>query len=132
MSITLTYLSTTIDLDPDLQWSDEFSWQAVEQTAQRSVTGAMIVQTRQRVGGRPITLQPSDDSSAWMTRETLNAVREWAQVAGRQMTLTLRGVSRTVIFRHHDGNSIEATPVVDFSDPDDTDHYRVTLRFLEI
>lgn len=129
---TLTYLSTTIDLDDDLAWTDENSWHPVEQTVQRSITGALIVSSAARVKGRPITLQPSDDSSAWMSRATLDALRAWAAVPGRQMTLTLRGVTYTVIFRHHDGAAIEATPIIDYSDVQNDDWYSVTLRFLEV
>ncbi len=132
MTITLTHNVTTLTLDPDLEWTDENEWHPVEQTVQRTVTGAMIVQTAQRVGGRPITLSPPDDNSAWMQKSLLDTLRSWAAVAGRQMTLTIRGVSRTVIFRHQDGSAIEASPVIFFSDPDNSDWFRVTLRFMEV
>lgn len=128
--ITLQYLTTTLTLDPDLYWADENDWHPVEQSVQRTVTGALVVSTAARVGGRPITLQPEEEGSAWMSRATLDTLRSWAAVAGREMTLTLRGVARTVIFRHQDG-AIEATPVVHYSDTDNSDHYRVVLRFME-
>lgn len=67
-----------------------------------------------------------------MSRATLDALRAWAAVPGRQMTLTLRGVTYTVIFRHHDGAAIEATPIIDYSDVQNDDWYSVTLRFLEV
>lgn len=131
MSITLAYTTTTLTLDPDLYWSDENDWHAVEQTTQRTVTGALIVSSSSRVAGRPITLQPQDDVSAWMSRQTLETLRSWAAVPGRQMTLTLRGTARTVIFRHQE-TAIEATPVIHYADTDNEDWYRVTLRFMEI
>ena len=43
----------------------------------------------------------------------------------------LRGVSRTVIFRHH-GIAVEAAPVIFYSDEDGGDWYKATLRFMEI
>lgn len=132
MSITLTFSPTTLTLDPDLQWTDEHQWHPVEQTAQRTVTGALIVSTAERVGGRPITLTPNSDDSGWMPRALIDTLRSWAAVPGRQMTLTLRGVSRTVIFRHHDGVAVEASPVVFYSDEDGSDWYKATLRFMEI
>lgn len=132
MSITLQYLTTTIDLDPDLQWIDEQEWHPVEQSIQRSVTGALIVSTAARLKGRPITLAPPDESSAWMPRFILDQLRNWAAVPGRQMTLTLRGTAYTVIFRHHDGAGIDASPVIFYNDVDTYDWYRVTLRFTEI
>lgn len=131
MAITLAHSGTTITLDDDFFWPDEYDWQPVEQNSERTVTGALIVSTAQRIGGRPITLQPEDDSSAWISKATLDALRSWAAVAGRQMSLTLRGVARVVIFRHQDG-AIEATPVVHYNDTDTADWYRVVLRFQEI
>lgn len=132
MTITLAYQTTTLDLDPDLLWSDEFAWHPVEQTAQRTVTGALVVSVTQRIGGRPITLEPEDENSAWMSRAMVETLRDWAAVPGRQMALTLRGVTRTVVFRHQDGAGFEATPVIHFSDIDSTDWYRVVLRFMEV
>lgn len=132
MTITLQYLTTTIELDPDLFWEDEFNWHPVEQTAERTVTGALVVSAAARVGGRPITLRPEDDNSAWMARSVVETLRTWAAVPGRQMTLTLRGVARAVIFRHQDGAAIEAVPVVHYSDIGSTDWYRCTFRFQEV
>lgn len=131
MSITLTYLTTTLELHPDLYWADENEWQPVEQEVERTITGALIVSTAQRVGGRPITLRPIDEGSAWMSRQTVETLRSWAAVAGRQMTLTLRGTSFDVIFRHQDG-AIEANPIVHYNDVLSTDFYSATLRFMEI
>lgn len=132
MTISLTVGDTTINLSPDLLWSDEFNWHPVEQTVQRTITGAQVLQSAQRVAGRAITLEPEDDNSAWHAREVVEQLRNWAAVAGLTLELTLRGTIRNVVFRHHDGAGLEARPIVHFSDPDNTDFYRCTLRFMEI
>lgn len=131
MSITLQYLTTTIDLPEDLYWSDENDWHPVTQKVDRSLTGALLIQSAQYQAGRPITLRPEDDHSAVMTRATLDTLRDWAAVAGAQMTLTLRGVSRTVIFRHQE-TALEATPFIHYSDVQADDLYLAVLRFMEI
>lgn len=131
MTITLTNGGTTIALDPDLLWSDEFDWHPVEQSQERSITGALIVQASVRVAGRPITLQPEDERSAWTSRATLEQLQDWAGVPGMTFTLALRGEIRNVIFRHQD-TAIEAKPLVHFSDVDAADNYLVTYRFMEI
>lgn len=131
MAITLQYSTTTLTLHPDLFWSDENSWYPVEQTAQRTISGALVVQAKERLMGRPITLQPVDDSSGWIKRDVLDTLRAWAAVPGRQMTLTFNGTSYTVIFRHQDG-AIEATHVLFSNDVDDQDWFLVTLRFIQI
>lgn len=130
MSITLAYSGTTLTLDPDLYWPDEHSWQPVEQTMQRTVTGAIVVSIGERLAGRPITLQP-DENCAWMPKSLLDQLKAWAAVPGREMTLTLRGVAYQVMFRHQDG-AIEATPIVQYNDVDAADWYLITLRFMEV
>lgn len=132
MTITLAAGGTTVTLDPDLLWADEFDWAATEQTVTRSVTGAMLIQSGARAYGRPITLQPEDDSAAWMTRADMAQLRAWANTPGQVMTLTIRSVAHKVLFRHHDGNAISAAPVVHYADPADSDHMLVTLRFITI
>lgn len=132
MSITLADGTTTVALHPDLYWEDEATWQPVEQTVERTITGAMIVSVAQRISGRNITLRPEDDSSAWMPRATVDALRNWAAVPGQQLTLTLRGAARTVMFRHHDGGALDARPILHFNDVDAADWYLCTIRLMEI
>lgn len=131
MSITLTYSGTTLTLPDDYFWQDENAWNPVEQTAQRTITGSVVISASQRLGGRPITLQPLDDGTAWMPYSMLSTLKLWAAVAGRVMSLTIRGATRSVVFRHHDGSAIEATPIVHYSDVQTVDFYLVTLKFQE-
>ena len=133
MSLTLSDSGTTLALNPDLYWSDENTWHPVEQTADRTITGALIVQAAGRIAGRPVTLEPQDDSAAWMSLADVTALRNWAAVPGKTMTLTLRGVERDVIFRHQDGG-FEARPVIQYRDGHEltTDFYRCTIRLMEI
>ena len=102
------------------------------QSVNRSITGGLIVQPATRVRGRPITLEPEDDSTAWMPRAAVDQLRNWAAVPGKELTLTLRGVTSTVIFRHHDGGAIEANPILHYSDVEPGDWYSVTVRLMEI
>ena len=129
--ITLSDGTTAVDLHPDLLWSDEDAWNPVQQAVSRTITGALDVQVGALIGGRPITLQPEDESSAWMPGSVVSQIRNWAAVPGRVLTLTLRGVSRSVMFRHQDGG-LEAKPVVHYRDRDDSDFYLCTIRFMEI
>jgi hypothetical protein len=129
---TLADDDTTINLHDDLFWSDEHGWNQVGQSSERTITGSLVVQAALLLAGRPITLQPENDSSAWMTRAVVDQLRNFAAVPGKEMTLTLRGTPRTVIFRHHDGIALDARPVVHYSDVEAGDFYLVTLRFMEV
>lgn len=132
MTISLSVGLTTVQLNPDLFWEDENNWHPVEQTSERTITGALVVQVAERVAGRPITLRPEDDSSGATELTDLEQLRNWAAVPGQQMTLTIRGESRTVIFRHHDGAAIDARPWVHRSDVQSGDWYLATFRFMEM
>ena len=83
------------------------------------------------VKGRPITLEPENDDSAWMLSSIVVQLRNWAAVPLQQLTLTVRDVSRTVIFRHQDGG-LEARPVVHYRDRLPGDFYLCVIRLMEI
>jgi hypothetical protein len=131
MTISLTDGATTVELHSDLYWSDEHNWHPVEQSTQRTITGALIVSTAARVGGQPITLEPEDDSSAWMPLSTVTALRNLAAAPGKQMTLTLRGETFEVMFRHQDG-ALEARPVVHYNDANNADFHLCVVRLMRI
>ena len=130
--ITLTFGGVPVTLSEDFNWSDEFDWQPVEQTIARSITGALIIESSSRIGGRPITLEPPDEQSAWVKLVDLNVIRGWAAIAGRVMVLNIHGVNRNVIFSHHESNAVSAKPVVFYNSQDTTDNYLVTLKFMEV
>lgn len=127
MSLTLTDGLTALELPADLYWSDEFSWTPVTQSTSRTLTGANIVQRAALLSGRPITLSPEDDSSAWLTRAALDQLYAWAASLTASLTLTgLRGASRSVLL-----TAIEARPVKHQADVDPGDFYIATIRLME-
>lgn len=132
MTTTLVSGATTIGLSDDLFWSDENQWLPVNQTAQRTITGATVISSAAYIGGRPITLQPIDASSAWMSHATLDSLRNLAAVPGKELTLTLRGQTYDVIFRHQDGTAITATPVIQYNDVQSADYFLVTIKLMEL
>lgn len=132
MSILLSIGSTTVVLHPDLYWADEFSWHPVQQSVERSVTGAAVIDVATMTGGRPITLQPLVRESAWMTRSAIVQLQAWAAIPGQLMTLELRGVVRTVMWRHQDAPAVSAEPVAHAHDADPGDYYSATLKLMEV
>ena len=133
--ITLTVGGTALDLDPDLYWRDEFDWYAIEQSAERGLTGALIVDEGVRLDGRPITLAPPDDNAAWMPRATLTQLQAWEAQSGLVLTLSLRDVLYPVKFRRFDGAPIEARPVIFVADPAPGglgDFFLTTLRLITV
>lgn len=129
---TLTYNGAVLDLPDDLAWADEFAWTPVVQRTAPSITGALIVDIGVRTAGRPIELS-GDRDRAWMPRGTAEQLQAWSAVAGAQMTLMLRGSTRTVIWDHERG-AFSAQPVglEDYSDPLPSDRVIPRLRFIEV
>lgn len=132
MSTTLTVGATVVSMTDDFLWADEFQWFPVEQSTERTLTGGLVVDVRAMTGGRPITLKGADDKSSWIPRAVLSQLTTWLGTPGQQMTLVLRGVSYTVIWRHHEAPALDASPVIDFSDIGPDDWYRVTLKLMVV
>lgn len=131
MSITLSDGTDTVTLHKDLLWSDETNWNPVRQTANRTITGAMVVQVGEMQAGRPITLEAEDDVSAPHSRAVVDFLRNWAAVPGKEMVLTLGGVEYDVIFRHQDGG-FEARKWIHYDTVLPEDIYLVVVRLMTI
>lgn len=132
MSITLTNNGTTIPLGDRLDWQDEYDWSATEQATTYSSTGALLVDVATKQAGRPITLVGSE-TVAMLDRTTCDILHAWAQLPGLELTLVLRGQSRTVIFDHAKGG-FTARPIWHLLDAEHGEDamYYPTFRFLEV
>lgn len=49
-----------VELGDQFEWVDEFTWDAVTQEQERSLTGALLVQEGTKLHGRPITLRSGE------------------------------------------------------------------------
>ena len=78
----------TITLPDDLLWINEFEWNPVEQTTERSLTGALLVQEGQIIHGRPIILSGNGEAG-WVSRLTVKSLFALTKAANKTMTLTL-------------------------------------------
>jgi hypothetical protein len=138
MSHTLTHPTAgaggtpvALQLPPDLMWPDEFAWAQVQQAQAYTTTGALLLDHWAKQAGRTITLRGGVDY-AWCQRTDLATLNAWAAVPGLALQLSLRGTTRNVVFDHGQNGPIEATPVIEYSDPQGTDPYTLTLKFIQI
>ena len=129
MANTLTKGALVVSLPDDLQWADEFNWTPIAEQRAFSLGGAVLVDKAQRLAGRPITLQ-GGDNFGWMARADVLTLKDWADTMLATMTLLFRGSTYTVAFDHASNAPFVATPIVDFSDPDNTDKYWPLLRLI--
>ncbi|MEN8720466.1 MAG: hypothetical protein ABF296_09420 [Oceanococcaceae bacterium] len=120
-----------ITLPDDLDWPDEYRWSPVAQNVTITLSGALVIQEDAQQAGRPMTLTGSQ-TRAWTPRQAVEALRALAAQPATQHTLNYRGANYTVVFNRQNGEPVEAEPIVPFADPDDADHYRLTLRLMQV
>lgn len=124
-----------LQLPNDLLWSDEFEWSPVAANNTYTLTGALVIQQSVRQAGRPISLKAPEQDMAWVTRSTVQKLRDWSATAGRQFRLVFEYPADTrqwvVVFAHAD-DPIGAEPVKGFPGHAAGDWFRVSLKFIEV
>lgn len=130
-----------ITLPGDLYWSDEFNAWKVGQARKTSLTGALILHASALQTGRPVTLETTQEGSAWVAPIRLDTLRQLqaieADVAEGPFTLVLPAHntgtrSMNVAFRRDDGAAIEARPIRFASPALDADYFAITLRLIQV
>ena len=120
-----------ISLPVDLLWSDEWAASTVAQTVRRTLDGGLVVFYGELRAGLPITLESQPDAG-WLTRTQVEAIALRAASPGGLYTLTLRGQTWQVMFRHHDAPAFEARPLVSVANPQAGDFYLATLKLMTV
>lgn len=128
--ITLTVGSISVTFPSGTSWTDQHAWQPVEQSMDRGLDGALIVQAMTVPSGRPITLAGIESGAGAMSLSDLQQLQAWAAIPLQQMTLTVLGQAYTVMWRHQDKPALDSTPLLFVDNPDADDLYQVTAKFM--
>jgi hypothetical protein len=120
-----------ISLPKDLLWTDEWGASKVAQTVRRTLDGGLVVFYGERRAGLPITLQSQPDAG-WLTRAQVEAIALRAESPGGIYSLTLRGETRQVMFRHQDEPAFDAEPLIPLADPQPGDFYLATIKLMTV
>ena len=121
----------TLTLPDNFLWMNEYSWNPVSQSTNRSLTGALIVSEAEKQYGQSIIL--GDGENSWMTLGELRPLHELSKVINKTMVLTLDdGRSFNVIFDRRDGVPLSVEPVFPLANPADEHLYAVTIRLLTV
>ena len=123
----------TVTLPDDLQWMNEFEWNQNVQSQQRTLSGAMEIQSAALLYGRPIRLQGGADGG-WITRATATAIRALETDPTRVMILTglLDQAPLSVVFDRSSGAAFESQMIMRYAYPDDQTWYSCALRLLTV
>ncbi|MDF2076639.1 hypothetical protein P2Q70_18805 [Pseudomonas mendocina] len=134
MQLTLDDLDLAADPalgGEQMEWTDEWDWNAIEQEQERSLTGALIVQEGVKLYGRPITL--ASNGGAWFPLATVRALEAMASVRGAVHLLTLpSGDQHYVTWNRVAGVVVQATPVHRTVAPGPDWLYQLTLRLITV
>ncbi|KEQ17129.1 hypothetical protein [Endozoicomonas numazuensis] len=122
----------SITLPDDLLWINEFDWNPVEQSQDRSLTGGLLIQEQSKRFGRPIELNGGEEV-AWVSRSVVVNLLALSQIANKIMTLTLPDLRQySVIFDRSSGAPIEAQQILPYAYPGDDYQYSLIVRLLTV
>ena len=125
-------LLDTVTLPDDLLWINEFNWNPIEQQANRSLSGALLVQEQTLLYGRSIILSGGQEVG-WVKRSTVAEVLALNLVPNRVMVLTLPDNRQfSVIFDRQNGSPIQSQQVIPSAYSDDGYQYYLTLHLLTV
>ena len=134
MALTLDAIDLAADPElggEQLEWTDEYEWEPVEQEQERSLTGALIVQEGVKLYGRPITL--SSNGGAWFTLATVRQLLALRDQRGSVMLLTLpTGAQHYVTWNRVDGAAVQARPLFRLVNPGPDWLHELTLRLITV
>lgn len=122
----------TVTLPDSLQWINEFEYNQIEQTQERTLSGAMSIQEAAKVHGRPIHLVGGEDGG-WIRRSTAEALRALEAQTGKVMLLTLSD-ARTfnVLFDRSQGPAIASQMIMRFAYPGADSWYSCAIRLITV
>lgn len=127
MAITLD----AITLPNDLEWVDEFGFSYIQQSYKVTLGGQIVVEERELVNGRPITLAGSDRYGV-ITRSALESLYAKVNTIADVMLLTLHDSRSFSVMWRREGQPIVAIPIDVNPNPQATDLYQITLNLIEV
>ena len=123
-----------LTLPDTLKWANEYDWNAVAQTQDRAVTGAMIVQEQLKHYGREINLTGTEKSN-WIPKSTMDALNAKEAQLNKKMAVTLPdGQAFTVMFNRNGSGALKARQVFDWEGipTPDTNYTIQSLRLITV
>lgn len=96
-------------LPPDMVWADEYDWTPTEQSQTYALNGALVIETAQKLTGRPITLT-SEQSSGWIKKQILDQL--YAKLAlTTSLVLTVQSGETFDVTWRSDPKPIDMKPI---------------------
>lgn len=120
-----------ITLDHDMAWEDEFKFSPKLGVADRALDGSIVVQTYDKLAGRPVTLV-GDTNHGWLKRSTVQALIALENSALFSFDVVIYGVTHTCRFRREDDPPYEFEPISNVNSPDANFWYTGTIKLITV
>tara|TARA_R100001443_G_scaffold115738_1_gene134215 strand:- start:678 stop:1052 length:375 start_codon:yes stop_codon:yes gene_type:complete len=115
------------ELPENLYWSNEFDFQGVAQSKQRTVSGGVVVESVLLSYGQSVTL-----TGAWARRDVVDLLRSMAADVSAKRVLTLNdGTTHAVVFDVEAGG-VQAVALSPELNPTVETIYEITLHLLTV
>lgn len=127
MTITLN----SIALSEDLIWSNEFDYEDITQTIERTVGGSLIISNFAKNEGREIVLEAVNNGNTFTGYFTRLQVKNFKVLEKEATTVVFEynGQVFSVIVK---SGGVAVTPLMPRPDHEDTDYYTGTLTLLTV
>lgn len=125
----------TLELPPELYWSNEFAWSEVKASHARGITGSFIAVQSIARKGNPIILSAPEDMN-WASRVLVEELQILANTPNTKLLLTIPrkngNIQKNVMFDYTQESPIVAQPVRGYESADPKDDFHLTLYFVEV
>jgi len=117
----------------EMRWTDKWHAQQVAQSVVETLGGGIIVNVQAVQAGQRITLV-ADEQYGWLSKATVEAVKEMADEAGGIFSLIINGVEYTVMFRHHEPPACDFQPLRPQLNEDEPphNHFTGTIKLITV
>ena len=126
---------TVLVLPNDLLWQDEFEWSPVSAVHEYALNGTLLIEESVKQAGRPISLSPPDNMQAWVSRATLQKLKDWAAQPKMRFTLQFEYATdkrEFMVMFNHQQSPMGGSPVLGFPSHNAKDWFLTELKFVEV
>ncbi|KWT77350.1 hypothetical protein [Candidatus Magnetominusculus xianensis] len=119
-----------VEFPNQIFWPNRFEWTGVSETAERTLSGGVIVYGSE-ISGRHIDLE-GRDNMCWITYAQVKVLQAMASVQDAEYELVYDDETFNVRFRHEDAPALEFSPVIERSAYNDNDYFNCKIRLMEV
>lgn len=122
-----------VELNPNMIWADRYTSSGVVQTARTTLGGRLVLNAAREIGGGQITLVATEETG-WLSKSMVDSLMAMSAVPGAVYQLTF-GTELTevpVVFSHHAGPAVQASPFVPRQEHEAGDYWAGVIKLTRL